>query len=56
MQRVKRRIACPTCGDDVTTPVPDEDVEPKPRPYRAAYGEYTTLECSNDHTVWVYFC
>lgn len=57
MQRTETRtVVCPRCGDPVTTPVPDEDVELKPRPYRAAYGDHTQLECSDEHTFWVYFC
>ncbi|NGM68061.1 hypothetical protein G6M89_03370 [Natronolimnobius sp. AArcel1] len=51
-----QEIACPTCEETLAVPVPDEDVELKARPYVAAFGDYTTVECSSEHTVWVYFC
>ncbi|WP_176393151.1 hypothetical protein [Natronolimnobius baerhuensis] len=49
-------VACPHCGDTSTIPVPTADVDLQVRPYVAAFGEYRTIDCANDHTFWVYFC
>ncbi|MCU4924413.1 hypothetical protein OB905_00235 [Halobacteria archaeon AArc-dxtr1] len=51
-----QEITCPTCGRERAVPVPDEDVELVVRPYVAAFGEYSTVECANGHTVWIYYC
>lgn len=51
-----REVECPRCGERTSVPVPDEDAEVKIRRSVAAFGDHTTVECSNDHTYWVYFC
>ncbi|MFC6765083.1 hypothetical protein [Natrinema soli] len=51
-----REVACPQCGEHSTIPVPEGDVELKISPYVAAFGDHTELECSNEHTFWVYYC
>ncbi|SIS04393.1 hypothetical protein [Natronorubrum thiooxidans] len=49
-------VACPKCGTHSSIPVPDRDVELKVSPYVAAFGEYTKVECSDEHVFWVYYC
>ncbi|WP_425607415.1 hypothetical protein [Halomontanus rarus] len=51
-----REVACPQCGENSSVPVPERDVELKVSPYVAAFGDHTELECSNEHTFWVYYC
>ncbi len=51
-----REVACPRCGENSRVPVPERDVELKISPYVAAFGDHTELECSNEHTFWVYYC
>jgi len=49
-------VTCPHCGDEASVSLPSEETELKVRHSVAAFGEYTTVTCSNDHTYWVYFC
>jgi hypothetical protein len=51
-----RAVACPQCGERSHIPVPERDVELKVSRSVAAFGDHTTLECSNEHTFWVYYC
>ncbi|WP_276256212.1 hypothetical protein [Halomontanus rarus] len=51
-----REVACPQCGENSSIPVPERDVELKVSPYVAAFGDHAELECSNEHTFWVYYC
>ncbi|WP_139326564.1 hypothetical protein [Natrinema saccharevitans] len=49
-------VSCPHCGTNATVALPATDVEVKVRQSVAAFGDYTTVTCSQGHTYWVYFC
>lgn len=49
-------VSCPDCGQEIEIPVPDEEVDLKVRKSVAAFGEYTTVTCRQEHSFWVYFC
>jgi|GEM_PF-646554 len=49
-------VTCPHCGDEASVSLPSEETELNVRHSVAAFGEYTTITCSNGHTYWVYFC
>ncbi|WP_449406813.1 hypothetical protein [Natronorubrum bangense] len=49
-------VACPKCAETISITVPGADVELKVSPYVAAFGEYTKVECTNEHPFWVYYC
>ena len=51
-----QEVACPKCGAGVEVPIPGAGVELKASPYAMAYGDHAKVECSGEHTVWVYFC
>ncbi|WP_247002605.1 hypothetical protein [Halosolutus gelatinilyticus] len=51
-----REVACPRCDERTSVRVPREDAELNVRHSVAAFGEYTTVTCSNGHRYWVYFC
>ncbi|WP_306053666.1 hypothetical protein [Natronococcus wangiae] len=56
MQLSTREVQCPRCAERASVRVPDEDVELKIGRSVAAFGESTTVTCSNGHRYWVYFC
>ena len=51
-----KTVTCPDCGEEATVSLPDEHADVRVRKSVAAFGEYTTVTCSRDHTYWVYFC
>ncbi|WP_425492889.1 hypothetical protein [Natrinema amylolyticum] len=51
-----REVSCPHCGERASVSLPGEEVDVKVRKSVAAFGEYTTVTCSEDHSYWVYFC
>ncbi len=53
---VTQEVECPQCGERTSVSVPSEGTELKIRHSVAAFGEHTTVTCSNGHRYWVYFC
>ncbi|SEW11757.1 hypothetical protein [Natrinema salifodinae] len=51
-----RTVACPHCGEDATVSLPSEDADVNVSHSVAAFGDHTTVTCSQGHTYWVYFC
>ncbi|WP_090611531.1 hypothetical protein [Natrinema salaciae] len=51
-----KAVACPHCGENASVSPPGEGTDVKVRRSVAAFGEYTTVTCSQGHTYWVYFC
>ncbi|WP_408957350.1 hypothetical protein [Natrinema sp. 74] len=49
-------VTCPHCGENATVSLPAEGADVKVRRSVAAFGDYTTVTCSDGHTYWVYFC
>lgn len=49
-------VACPRCERPVEVSVPDQEVEPVVRPYVAAFGDHSVVNCPAGHTFWVYYC
>jgi RNase P subunit RPR2 len=57
MQEIATKaVTCPHCGESTRITRPDEGAEVKVRESVAAFGDHTTVTCSNGHTYWVYFC
>ena len=57
MQEIATRaVACPHCGENANVSLPGGETDVKVRQSVAAFGEYTTVTCSEGHTYWVYFC
>lgn len=56
-QRIESRsVSCPKCEERVEIPVTEPDVDLTVSPYLVAFGDYTEVECSNEHPFWVYHC
>ncbi|WP_254531367.1 hypothetical protein [Natrinema gelatinilyticum] len=55
-QVVTRAVACPFCGENASVALPDEETDVRVRKSVAAFGECTTVTCSQGDTYWVYFC
>ncbi|WP_222918108.1 hypothetical protein [Natrinema sp. SYSU A 869] len=51
-----QEVICPHCEESASVSLPSEEVDVKVRKSVAAFGEYTTVTCSQGHTYWVYFC
>ncbi|AGB30995.1 hypothetical protein C488_02495 [Natrinema pellirubrum DSM 15624] len=51
-----KAVTCPHCGESATISLPREEVDVKVRQSVAAFGDHTTVTCSDGHTYWVYFC
>ncbi|WP_254765090.1 hypothetical protein [Natrinema marinum] len=49
-------VTCPHCGEKATVSLPAAGTDVKVRQSVAAFGDYTTVTCSEGHTYWVYFC
>ncbi|WP_254524615.1 hypothetical protein [Natrinema caseinilyticum] len=57
MQEIATKtVDCPFCGENASVALPDEGTDVRVRKSVAAFGEYTTVTCSQGHTYWVYFC
>lgn len=53
---LSREVACPHCDRPTSVPVPDDGAELRVSPYVAAFGEYSTARCPDDHPFWIYHC
>ncbi len=49
-------VSCPYCSENATVSLPGPGTAVKVRRSIAAFGDYTTVTCSDGHTYWVYFC
>ncbi|MDS0475849.1 hypothetical protein [Natrinema sp. 1APR25-10V2] len=49
-------VSCPYCSESATVSLPGSGTDVKVRRSIAAFGEHTTVTCSEGHTYWVYFC
>lgn len=50
------QVTCPECGSRTGVSVPGDDVEARVSHSVAAFGDQTSVTCSNGHTYWVQFC
>lgn len=49
-------VACPHCDRPTSVSLSDPEAEYHVRPYVAAFGEYSTARCPDDHEFWTYYC